>query len=256
MTGPRSRSPTGASALVSIRTRSTVGTRAPGDRRKSAVTVAQVASGLVQARCGRTSVGDLPNHRPSRPGRWPSRRQRRSADYWRTTCTRSGKRSWTGRSLPATMIRNAVDAAMHDLRKSVRRTRYYLESVRASDPSRSDQAAAGLAALQDLLGEHQDAAVAKHHLIQLTREAENAGESTFTYGLLVHREIDCASPPPAPPQGRTRRAARVQRFQRTGPSRVRMGSRPPLGRSRPGRIARRVRRTLSRCETPTIVVRA
>ncbi|MEV6361100.1 CHAD domain-containing protein [Nocardia asteroides] len=85
---------------------------------------------------------------------------------------------------------DATDAALHDLRKAVRRTRYYLESVQELDPARHAQAAAGLAALQKLLGAYQDAAVAKHHLIQLTREAENAGESTFTYGLLMQREID------------------------------------------------------------------
>lgn len=85
---------------------------------------------------------------------------------------------------------DATDAAMHDLRKSVRRTRYYVESVRDLDPARSDQTIAGLVAVQDLLGEYQDAVVAKHHLIQITREAENAGESTFTYGLLLQREVD------------------------------------------------------------------
>ncbi|MGS2811402.1 CHAD domain-containing protein [Nocardia sp. MW-W600-9] len=85
---------------------------------------------------------------------------------------------------------DAADAAMHDLRKALRRTRYYLESVRELNPARSAQAADGLAVVQDLLGANQDAAVAKHHLIQLTREAENAGESTFTYGLLLQREIN------------------------------------------------------------------
>ncbi|MFC4128442.1 CHAD domain-containing protein [Nocardia rhizosphaerae] len=94
-----------------------------------------------------------------------------------------------------------ADAATHELRKALRRLRYYLESVRDLDPARSDQAADGLVAVQDLLGDNQDAAVAKHHLIQLTREAENAGESTFTYGLLMQREIDrttaCAAALPA-----------------------------------------------------------
>ncbi|MGW5455678.1 CHAD domain-containing protein [Nocardia sp. NPDC003979] len=85
---------------------------------------------------------------------------------------------------------DATDAAMHDLRKAVRRTRYYLESVHELSPSRNAQATEGLVALQDFLGDYQDAAVAKQHLIQLTREAENAGESSFTYGLLLQREID------------------------------------------------------------------
>ncbi|GGN79341.1 CHAD domain-containing protein [Nocardia rhizosphaerihabitans] len=85
------------------------------------------------------------------------------------------------------------DAAMHGLRKAIRRTRYYLESVDDVAPARNAQACQGLAAVQDLLGGHQDAAVAKHHLMQIAREAENAGESTFTYGLLLQREIDRAA---------------------------------------------------------------
>ncbi|MFI1235899.1 CHAD domain-containing protein [Nocardia salmonicida] len=85
---------------------------------------------------------------------------------------------------------DARDAAVHALRKAIRRTRYYLESVHDLAPSRTAQACDGLRVVQDLLGEHQDAVVAKHHLIQITREAENAGESTFTYGLLLQREID------------------------------------------------------------------
>ncbi|MFD6397442.1 CHAD domain-containing protein [Nocardia sp. NPDC060249] len=88
---------------------------------------------------------------------------------------------------------DARDAAVHALRKAIRRTRYYLESIHDLAPSRSAQAREGMKAVQDLLGEHQEAVVAKHHLIQITREAENAGESTFTYGLLVQREIDCTT---------------------------------------------------------------
>ncbi|MGW6621932.1 CHAD domain-containing protein [Nocardia sp. NPDC055002] len=85
---------------------------------------------------------------------------------------------------------DARDAAVHALRKAIRRTRYYLEGVHDLSPSRTAQACDGMRAVQDLLGEHQDAVVAKHHLIQITREADNAGESTFTYGLLLQREID------------------------------------------------------------------
>ncbi|MFD5178157.1 CHAD domain-containing protein [Nocardia sp. NPDC058379] len=94
------------------------------------------------------------------------------------------------RAIESARDEDAADAAMHALRKAIRRTRYYLESVHDLDPTRSTQAADGLIAVQDLLGDHQDAVVAKHHLVQLTREAENAGEPTFTYGLLLQREID------------------------------------------------------------------
>ncbi|WP_227999665.1 CHAD domain-containing protein [Nocardia australiensis] len=85
---------------------------------------------------------------------------------------------------------DAHDAAVHGVRKAARRIRYYLESVRELDPQDCDIALGELVAVQDLLGEHQDAVVAKHHLLQLTREAEQAGESTFVYGLLCHRELD------------------------------------------------------------------
>ncbi|MDO3646969.1 CHAD domain-containing protein [Nocardia mangyaensis] len=105
------------------------------------------------------------------------------------------------RAVESARDEDGTDASMHDLRKALRRTRYYLESVYEMNPARSAQAAEGLAAVQDLLGQNQDAAVAKQHLIQLTREAENAGESTFTYGLLLQREIDrttiCAAGLPA-----------------------------------------------------------
>ncbi|WP_170160845.1 CHAD domain-containing protein [Nocardia puris] len=66
---------------------------------------------------------------------------------------------------------DATDAALHELRKPVWRTWYYVESVRDLDPARIDQTVAGLVAVQDLLGEHQDAVVAEHRPIQLTREA-------------------------------------------------------------------------------------
>ena len=94
------------------------------------------------------------------------------------------------RAVESTGEEDARDAAVHALRKAIRRTRYYLESVHDLAPSRTAQACDGLRVVQNLLGEHQDAVVAKHHLIQITREAENAGESTFTYGLLLQREID------------------------------------------------------------------
>ncbi|MFC9659977.1 CHAD domain-containing protein [Nocardia sp. NPDC127606] len=94
------------------------------------------------------------------------------------------------RAVESAREEDARDAAVHALRKAIRRTRYYLESVHDLAPARTAQACEGMTALQDLLGEHQDAVVAKHHLIQITREAENAQESTFTYGLLLQREID------------------------------------------------------------------
>ncbi|AXK85362.1 CHAD domain-containing protein [Nocardia farcinica] len=85
---------------------------------------------------------------------------------------------------------DAHDAAVHDVRKVVRRARYFAEAMRDLDPVRFDHARTELAAVQDLLGEHHDAVVAKNHLVQLAREADNADEPTFTYGMLCQRQLD------------------------------------------------------------------
>ena len=82
------------------------------------------------------------------------------------------------------------DAAVHAVRKAARRMRYFLESVRPVDPEHCDRVLTDLVAVQDVLGEYHDAVVARRHLLQLCREAENAGESSFTYGLLHQREAE------------------------------------------------------------------
>ncbi|MGW4370612.1 CHAD domain-containing protein [Nocardia takedensis] len=84
---------------------------------------------------------------------------------------------------------DARDAAVHAVRKAVRRTRYYIESLGGAEPER-EAALAALGSLQDMLGEHHDAVVAKRHLLQLAGQAEEAGEASFTYGLLYQRELD------------------------------------------------------------------
>jgi len=46
--------------------------------------------------------------------------------------------------------------------------------------------------IQSLLGEHQDSVVSRSHLRQQSEAAHEAGEDTFTYGLLYQREDDLA----------------------------------------------------------------
>ncbi|WP_054812644.1 CHAD domain-containing protein [Nocardia arizonensis] len=83
---------------------------------------------------------------------------------------------------------DARDAAVHSVRKAVRRTRYFIESIGDDEPERG-AALVALESLQNMLGEHHDAVVAKRHLLQLAGEAEKAGEPSFTYGLLYQREL-------------------------------------------------------------------
>jgi CHAD domain-containing protein len=47
--------------------------------------------------------------------------------------------------------------------------------------------------LQSLLGDHQDSVVSREHLAEQAEAAHNAGEDTFTYGLLYQREADLAA---------------------------------------------------------------
>ncbi|MFC9222712.1 CHAD domain-containing protein [Streptomyces hygroscopicus] len=80
------------------------------------------------------------------------------------------------------------DALLHEARKDAKRARYAAEVARpaAGEPAK---AFAGLMArVQDLLGDHQDSVVARKALRELAVQAHGAGESAFTFGLLLGRE--------------------------------------------------------------------
>ncbi len=82
----------------------------------------------------------------------------------------------------------ARDEALHDVRKAAKRLRYACEAL---EPWWGDEAKALRKAAQEVtqvLGDRQDAAVARTHLRRLGREAAAAGESAFTYGVLYSRE--------------------------------------------------------------------
>ncbi|PZT69492.1 metal-binding protein [Streptomyces sp. SW4] len=80
------------------------------------------------------------------------------------------------------------DLALHDARKEAKRTRYAAEAA----VGLLGEPAAGLVlsmrSLQQLLGEHQDSVMTREALRGLARQAHDAGESSFTYGLLYGRE--------------------------------------------------------------------
>lgn len=82
----------------------------------------------------------------------------------------------------------ARDEALHDVRKAAKRLRYACEAL---EPWWGDEAKGLRRAAQEItqvLGDRQDASVARTHLRRVAREATAAGESAFTYGVLHARE--------------------------------------------------------------------
>ncbi len=74
------------------------------------------------------------------------------------------------------------DAALHDIRKGAKRLRYTAAAVGA------DKVSLAAKDVQTVLGDHQDSVVSRIHLIEEVGAAHQAGEDTFTYGVLHERE--------------------------------------------------------------------
>lgn len=83
---------------------------------------------------------------------------------------------------------NAEDAdeTLHLIRKRAKRLRYTAAATGA------DQVSAQAKVIQTLLGDHQDSAVSREHLLVAAQAAHLAGEDTFTYGLLYQQESNIA----------------------------------------------------------------
>jgi CHAD domain-containing protein len=79
-----------------------------------------------------------------------------------------------------------ADEALHRIRKRAKRLRYTAAATGADDVSKQAKA------IQTLLGDHQDSVVSREHLLQQADAAHDAGEDTFTYGLLYQQESDLA----------------------------------------------------------------
>lgn len=78
------------------------------------------------------------------------------------------------------------DDALHRIRKAAKRLRYVAAATGA--PKVSERAKV----IQSLLGDHQDSAVSRVHLLHEADAAHAAGEDTFTYGVLYQREEELA----------------------------------------------------------------
>ena len=93
------------------------------------------------------------------------------------------------------------DVALHEARKSARRARYAAEAARPAAGKRARRVARQMKKVQSVIGEHQDAVIARQAARDLGIGAHLAGENAFTYGLLYEYEA--------------RRAARLQDRART-----------------------------------------
>ena len=107
----------------------------------------------------------------------------------------------------------ARDLALHRARKSARRARYAAEAAAPAAGRQARKFARAMKRVQSVLGDHQDAVLARQAARDLGIGAHLAGENAFTYGLLYERElapgraaaggrapgVEAGLPPPVPP---------------------------------------------------------
>jgi CHAD domain-containing protein len=78
----------------------------------------------------------------------------------------------------------ALEAALHEVRKSAKRLRYAGEAAEPVLGKRASRLAASAERIQDTLGELQDTVVSRAHLLELAEAAQASGESAFSFGRL------------------------------------------------------------------------
>ena len=80
------------------------------------------------------------------------------------------------------------DTAIHEARKAAKRARYAAEAATPALGGTARRQASRTKKLQGLLGDHHDSVVARTVLRGIARQAREAGEDTFTYGLMYERQ--------------------------------------------------------------------
>jgi CHAD domain-containing protein len=105
------------------------------------------------------------------------------------------------------------DVALHQARKAAKQARYAGEAVASAFGKPARRFATRMKKLQSLLGEHQDAVIARQVLREIGMSAHLAGEDAFTYGLLYERD-DQEAARLRQRAGRTWRTASRSRFLR------------------------------------------
>jgi CHAD domain-containing protein len=80
------------------------------------------------------------------------------------------------------------DTAIHEARKAAKRARYAAEAATPALGGMARRQTKWTKSLQGLLGDHHDSVVARQVLRAIARQAHEAGEDTFTYGLMHGRQ--------------------------------------------------------------------
>ncbi|MEV5411456.1 CYTH and CHAD domain-containing protein [Thermopolyspora sp. NPDC052614] len=96
-----------------------------------------------------------------------------------------------GRTYDAAQALDDIEArelAMHDVRKVAKRARYTAEVLIPVFGSEMTDMANRAEAIQEILGLYQDSVAAQSLLVEAAETARQAGEDTFTYGVLVGLE--------------------------------------------------------------------
>ncbi len=81
-----------------------------------------------------------------------------------------------------------TDAALHEGRKAAKRARYASEAMAPAIGKKASRFARQMKKVQSVLGDHQDAAIARQVERELGIGAHLAGENAFSYGLLHGRD--------------------------------------------------------------------
>ncbi|HWH01535.1 MAG TPA: CYTH and CHAD domain-containing protein [Pilimelia sp.] len=106
------------------------------------------------------------------------------------------------------------DARLHRARRAVKRARYAVEALASLAGAPARRLAKRLTALQDVLGEHQDAIITQELLRDYAVRVQAAGGNTFTYGLLYARQRVAATAAVVDRLPGVRRASRRPRVRR------------------------------------------
>jgi CHAD domain-containing protein len=85
------------------------------------------------------------------------------------------------------------DAALHTARKAAKRARYAAEAARKVLGKPAKAHIARFTEVQQVLGEHQDSVLAREALLRIATQAHQAGEPSFSYGVLHEREAALAA---------------------------------------------------------------
>jgi len=99
-------------------------------------------------------------------------------------CRRTSRRMSRARKAPAGQPR---DVALHEARKAAKRARYAAEAVEPALGKKARRLAKRMKRVQSVLGDHQDAVIARTTVRGIGIEAHLAGENAFSFGLLHER---------------------------------------------------------------------